>query len=396
MILKSLSDRSRGGRYLKCIHAVASTDSEDVAELGSRFAEPEVIHLSEPSDLKDLTREWLDLASRIPGTSYFQTPDWVLSWWLTLGRKPFTELALWRHPSGSLQGVMFLSRLRQRIHPRLPPAWSLWTATGSGVGDADHVGWPILPERRDDALRYLVRRTRGSTVFLQSLDPESGVPFVPPAARKVFRNPCPRVPLLPFESLPAEVRRTRSHLRRYEKKAEAAGIKFRWVASAQMDEPFLARFLELHAQRVADRALATAFPASAELQRQLIARGSPDRGPVAFIAEQEHRMVGILYFVRWQDTIAFYQSGWQPDLARLALGRLLFNQSIRDATANGLHTLDLLRGDEEYKYRLGGVDRWDESWIAPGGASGLILKALLPAYRFATRYAWGHRGPASS
>ena len=50
--------------------------------------------------------------------------------------------------------------------------------------------------------------------------------------------------------------------------------------------------------------------------------------------------------------------------------------------------MDLLRGNEEYKYRLGAVDRWDETWIRPGGLSGSILKVLVPAYRLAARRMW--------
>src|SRR3989475_9906445 len=54
--------------------------------------------------------------------------------------------------------------------------------------------------------------------------------------------------------------------------------------------------------------------------------------------------------------------------------------------------MDLLRGNEEYKYRLGAVDRWDETWIRPGGLSGSILKLLVPAIGL-RRGECGRHGP---
>src|SRR5256886_3506966 len=165
--------------------------SSDVTDGVRGFGDPNVIRVTDSSQLADLSKEWLDLAAQVPGASYFQTPHWVLSWRETVGRKPFTELVTWRNSSASLEGVMFFSRMRQRLHPRLGPAWPLWTATGSGGRMADHVGWPIVAERRDEAGRYLIRHTRSAPLFLQDLDPDTGVPLVPPRARRVIRDPCP-------------------------------------------------------------------------------------------------------------------------------------------------------------------------------------------------------------
>jgi len=64
---------------------------------------PEIIRLADLAQLRDLREEWLRLMARIPKTSYFQTPDWVLAWWETIGGMPATELALWRSSSGSLE-----------------------------------------------------------------------------------------------------------------------------------------------------------------------------------------------------------------------------------------------------------------------------------------------------
>jgi len=361
---------------------------DDLAERLGNLGGPEIIRLDDLSHLSDISDEWLRLMAGIPGTSYFQTPDWVLAWWETIGGMPPTELALWRGSSGALEGIQYLSRLRRRVHPRLPPAWPIWTVTGSGIGDADHVGWPVLPQHREKARKHAVRRTRGSTLLLPDLDPETGVPFVPGGARMLFRNPCPRLALYPPDAIPASMRRTQHHLRRYEKKADAAGITFRWIPGRQMDDSFVERFLELHKSRMAEKGVSSTFLSAEALLRRLIAHGSAERGPIAMVAERDRHMIGLLCFLRWGDTLAYYQTGWSPEWISVELGRLLFNESIKGAGANGLRTMDLLRGNEEYKYRLGAVDRWDETWIRPGGLSGSILKLLVPAYRFAARRMW--------
>src|SRR5207244_13362826 len=155
----------------------------------------------------------------------FQTPDWVLGWWQTIGGTPPTELVLWRSSSGVLEGIQFLSRLMRRVHPRLPPAWPIWTITGSGIGDADHVGWPVLPESRERARKHVVRRTRGSTLLLQDLDSETGVPFVPQGARIMFRNPFPRIALYLPHAIPGSMRRVQQPLRRSVQRAAGAGTR---------------------------------------------------------------------------------------------------------------------------------------------------------------------------
>jgi CelD/BcsL family acetyltransferase involved in cellulose biosynthesis len=57
------------------------------------------------------------------------------------------------------------------------------------------------------------------------------------------------------------------------------------------------------------------------------------------------------------NSLMVYNSGYDPQLhASLSPGTVLLAYCIQDAIRRGLRTLDFLRGDEEYKYRLGGKD----------------------------------------
>ena len=51
-----------------------------------------------------------------------------------------------------------------------------------------------------------------------------------------------------------------------------------------------------------------------------------------------------------------YNSGYDPSLGRLAAGLLNHAYAIRRSIEEGLSVFDFMRGDEPYKYRLGGRD----------------------------------------
>jgi CelD/BcsL family acetyltransferase involved in cellulose biosynthesis len=56
-------------------------------------------------------------------------------------------------------------------------------------------------------------------------------------------------------------------------------------------------------------------------------------------------------------TTYLYNSGYDPAFGGLAVGLVSKAYAIREAIELGRHRFDFLRGDEEYKRRLGGVDR---------------------------------------
>ncbi|MDP3769133.1 MAG: GNAT family N-acetyltransferase, partial [Dehalococcoidia bacterium] len=53
----------------------------------------------------------------------------------------------------------------------------------------------------------------------------------------------------------------------------------------------------------------------------------------------------------------FYNSGYDPDYASLAVGLVSKALCLRNAIELGRHCVDFLRGDEAYKYDLGGRDQ---------------------------------------
>ena len=336
-----------------------------------------------PEELEDLLGEWRRLAAEVGGTSYFASPDWVLGWWETLGAGTEAEVAAWRGPSGELQAVAALARSGQRFHRRLPLTVTAWTNLGSGPGAADHCGWPVRPARAGEVRDWVAAKAAGAPLLLSELDPETGAPWIPAAARRVASSACPRLDI-PAEGQPSPFSSSfRKSLRAYGRKLERRDVKFRWVACQEMTDELLETLFRLHERRWKASGRATSFDRSrAGLHRRLIARAGPGRGPAMVLAEQDGRAVGALYGFCWEEVFAYYQTGWEPEWADANLGTVLVAEAIRLAGLAGARVFDFLRGAEAYKYRFGATDRVDGTWLVASGMGGRVLDLR---YRLAER-----------
>jgi CelD/BcsL family acetyltransferase involved in cellulose biosynthesis len=77
---------------------------------------------------------------------------------------------------------------------------------------------------------------------------------------------------------------------------------------------------------------------------------------LAFLEVGGEPAFGYLNF-DYEDKLWVYNSGFNPSHYELSPGWVLMAYLIRWAIDNGRTEVDFLRGDEDYKYRLGGVDR---------------------------------------
>ncbi|MFQ5516514.1 MAG: GNAT family N-acetyltransferase [Acidimicrobiia bacterium] len=324
-----------------------------------------------PEAIEDFVAEWRNLAASVAGCSYFQTPDWVLAWWETLGGRPLTEYAVWRGASGRLEAVVALSRIRERIHPRLPFGVRVWVNSGSGAGAADHCGWVVLPRRVADVRSWVEKQTAGA-LELRNLGSEAA--YVPPSALPVDESPCPRLDLPLEGGVLGRSRNFRQQLRARERKVAAAGVTFDWVGGAGVDDSLLDRIITLHGGRSTQMGWGTTFDRSRlPFHRLLVERSSDDHGPVMVVARHQDDVIGIVYGFWWQGTFSYYQLGWDEAWARFGLGTVLLAAAIRHTAERGGKVFDFLRGSEEFKYRFGAVDVVDRSWLLRRGVAARLL-----------------------
>jgi len=206
---------------------------------------PQVVQFDESSRLDDLAREWLALAGRLEGTSYFQTPDWVLSWWETLAGRPPTRAVTWRAPTGRLEALVVLSRAREPLHGRLPMRLPVYVNAGSGAGAADHCGWLVAPAWRDAVAAWLAEAIAGHVLLLRNADACREQPPLPAGARVIAQTVCPRLPI----AASGDVGRSRGfgrQLGRFTRRMEREGVRFEWVEAGAVDEGLLGSLFDLH------------------------------------------------------------------------------------------------------------------------------------------------------
>ena len=75
-----------------------------------------------------------------------------------------------------------------------------------------------------------------------------------------------------------------------------------------------------------------------------------------FLLLDGERAASLLCF-RYEDTVFVYNCGYDPRFSRLSPGLAVFARVIEEAMSDGYRRFDFLRGEEDYKYRLGAVNQ---------------------------------------
>jgi CelD/BcsL family acetyltransferase involved in cellulose biosynthesis len=119
----------------------------------------------------------------------------------------------------------------------------------------------------------------------------------------------------------------------------------------------LDRFVALHRRSRGEKAeFLTALTERffRDVAETLATRGWLRLGVLSVDGEEAAVVFGIAY----EGTLALYNAAYDPSLSRLSVGIACHVYAIRSAIEEGLHAYDLLRGNEPYKYDLGGTDHW--------------------------------------
>ena len=149
----------------------------------------------------------------------------------------------------------------------------------------------------------------------------------------------------------------RRKIRRLENATEAT---FRWASGSGTDAErgaTLDRFFALH--RLSRGTKADFMTPDMERFFRDIADALAPLGRLRLGVLRAHdEDAAVLFAFAYRGTLALYNAAYDPALASLSIGIVSHAWAIREAIAEGFDTYDLLRGDEPYKYDLGGKDRW--------------------------------------
>jgi CelD/BcsL family acetyltransferase involved in cellulose biosynthesis len=94
-------------------------------------------------------------------------------------------------------------------------------------------------------------------------------------------------------------------------------------------------------------------------QMKAVAHAAADNGwlDLRFLMVGREKAAGYFNFV-YNNRIWVYNSCMASKFANLSPGIALMGILLQEAIEQGSETFDFLRGDDEYKYQLGGTDRW--------------------------------------
>jgi len=153
-------------------------------------------------------------------------------------------------------------------------------------------------------------------------------------------------------------KKQRHEIRRKMRRAEESSVPVDWsITRDPADlEADMQSFLDLMSQDPEKAAFLT--PAMRKHMRATM-RCAFEAGclQLAFLNIDGKRAAGYLNF-HYLDRLWIYNSGLDRSFSEYSPGWVLLGELLRWANQNGVREFDFMRGDEEYKYRFGAVDRF--------------------------------------
>ena len=307
-----------------------------------------------------LDESWNDLLSRRSAPTVFDLPLWQRTWWEFFGDEADLKLMT----VGDGQSDIDL------IAPLVCRDGVVSFLGGTDLVDYhDFICCPDGPSESclDALLRALSGSLNAHTVLLESL-PE-GTPtldrFRQVAEAAGWNVDVKQEDVAPRLDLPGEWeeyvsslrKKDRHELRRKLRRLEAAGdvrhveLRAREDVESGMDD-----FFKLHRMSMPEKD--EFMTEERERFFREVAARLADAGVtrLTFLELDGERLATSLSFV--VDGVRYlYNSGYNPERRDLSVGLLNHALAIKASIEQGLEVFDFMRGNESYKYHLGGVDR---------------------------------------
>jgi len=301
----------------------------------------------------EIAPAWAAVASRRSPASIFLTPEWIAvarthdrreQITLAAGEPPRAIAALARDADGTIHFA----------GGELTDEQDVVAAPEEARAGAIAIARCIASER---APRVLLEYVPEDSPTLEAIDEELRA-----AGYRVRRErlvTSPRIALASsYEAYVQSLgKKERHELRRKLRRFEAAPrTGFRWASDAER-AAVLDRFFALH--RLSKGEKAAFMTSETESFFRDIADALALRGWLRLGVVHAHdEDAAVVFAFAYRDTLALYNAAYDPALASLSLGIASHSYAVREAIAQGFKVYDLLRGDEPYKYDLGGQDRW--------------------------------------
>lgn len=312
--------------------------------------------LVSPASFDRLAPEWAALHAAVPGATIFTHPAWHAAWLRHFGAGT-APLFLEFRDGEDLVGVAALDLAG-------PVARTLGDENVRDYGgplarpsDEARVAAALLEFLREDRTRELeLWGVPGDAPMVAAMRQEAEDQGWSFEATVETTSPFAALPATFDEYVAQLAKKDRHELRRKMRNLDAAGeVRYEvWTG----DDAF-ARIDALFALMRASRQDKDAFltPPMEAFFRDLVTTFAPLEMAAIGALHLDGHVAALLLTFESDEATLLYNSGYEPDLAPLAVGLVSKAAAIRRAIESGKARFDFLRGDEEYKRRLGGVLR---------------------------------------
>lgn len=147
-----------------------------------------------------------------------------------------------------------------------------------------------------------------------------------------------------------------------ERRLERLGeVRYQEVSSRDEVLPFMAEMFRLHEARWAGTPTPSKFlKPEAKGRATELALAMFDAGHAAYGSLSiDGTAVAVHFGFTSPSTRYYYVPAYDPEYDKYSIGRSLYFRTLRAALASGARRFDFLRGGEEYKFRWGGVEEWN-------------------------------------
>ena len=304
--------------------------------------------------LDGVTSSWNELRHCLKWGSIFVLPAFLKVWWEVLG-------------SGA---ELYLRTLRQRekIIGLAPLLVNKETASFIGSADVcDYLDFVIIPGREQDFFKVMLDdlREKGiNQLDLRPLRPDSTVlsHLVSIAQNRGYEVLChPEdvsleldLPSTWDEYLAILTAKQRHEVRRKLRRlAEAGKVDYHFVEDSVAVHDAMDAFLKMFTESRTDKAVF--LTAQMESFFRSLADNMAEAGLLRFgILELDTLPTAMVMCFDYNDCMYLYNSSYNPRYNSLSVGLLCKVLCIKESIQEGKKRFDFLKGDETYKYHLGG------------------------------------------
>jgi CelD/BcsL family acetyltransferase involved in cellulose biosynthesis len=321
-------------------------------------------------ELASLEKEWNDLLSLSASHVPFLRHEYLTAWWQGLGGGEWSQAELFvvtgRDEQGKLIGIAPLFRTENRENEQ-----ALMLLGSIEISDyLDVIARPEdLQEFSEALLGYLQVEVVPGAHLLDWYNILEGSPTLPAlrtAAEKLGweynEEPlqhCPYIPLPgDWEKYICGIDKKQRHeIRRKIRRSEEYYLPVKWyiVPDGANLEQETEEFLKLMAN---DAEKAQFLTPAMRQQIHTIVQAAHKAGwlQLAFIEVNSEKAAGYLNF-DYMNHVWVYNSGLNFHFSELSPGWVLLGYLLEWANENQRQSFDFMRGDEQYKYRFGAIDR---------------------------------------